>query len=63
MFHIWLKKNEDLKINEKNEAENFIFLTCGDWDLKKMLPSQCDYLNLNCQNYFKKWINLKKVSF
>uniref|UniRef100_A0A8B9NS93 ERI1 exoribonuclease family member 3 n=1 Tax=Accipiter nisus TaxID=211598 RepID=A0A8B9NS93_9AVES len=38
-----------------------IFVTCGDWDLKVMLPGQCQYLGLPVADYFKQWINLKKV--
>lgn len=38
-----------------------IFVTCGDWDLKVMLPDQCQYLGLPVADYFKQWINLKKV--
>uniref|UniRef100_U3FCR5 ERI1 exoribonuclease 3 n=1 Tax=Micrurus fulvius TaxID=8637 RepID=U3FCR5_MICFL len=38
-----------------------IFVTCGDWDLKVMLPGQCDYLGLPVADYFKQWINLKKA--
>ncbi|KAM9008114.1 ERI1 exoribonuclease 3 isoform 1-T1 [Ara ararauna] len=37
-----------------------IFVTCGDWDLKVMLPGQCQYLGLPVADYFKQWINLKK---
>ncbi|XP_048353019.1 ERI1 exoribonuclease 3 isoform X2 [Sphaerodactylus townsendi] len=38
-----------------------IFVTCGDWDLKVMLPGQCQYLGLPVADYFKQWINLKKA--
>ncbi|XP_075037704.1 ERI1 exoribonuclease 3 isoform X1 [Mixophyes fleayi] len=38
-----------------------IFVTCGDWDLKLMLPGQCEYLGLQVADYFKQWINLKKA--
>nr|XP_014424853.1 ERI1 exoribonuclease 3 isoform X4 [Pelodiscus sinensis] len=38
-----------------------IFVTCGDWDLKVMLPGQCQYLGLPVADYFKQWINLKKL--
>ncbi|XP_029473743.1 ERI1 exoribonuclease 3 isoform X1 [Rhinatrema bivittatum] len=38
-----------------------IFVTCGDWDLKLMLPGQCEYLGLQVPDYFKQWINLKKA--
>ncbi|KAM8930241.1 ERI1 exoribonuclease 3 [Pelodytes ibericus] len=38
-----------------------IFVTCGDWDLKLMLPGQCEYLGLQVPDYYKQWINLKKA--
>ncbi|XP_035699288.1 ERI1 exoribonuclease 3-like [Branchiostoma floridae] len=37
-----------------------VFVTCGDWDLRKMLPSQCSYLNIPVPSHFKQWINIKK---
>jgi ERI1 exoribonuclease 3 len=43
------------------EALNFIFLTCGDWDLKSMLPAQTSYFNLTYPRYLKQWINVKKA--
>ncbi|XP_078657354.1 ERI1 exoribonuclease 3-like [Branchiostoma floridae x Branchiostoma belcheri] len=36
------------------------FVTCGDWDLRTMLPSQCSYLNIPVPSYFRQWINIKK---
>lgn len=59
-FDEWLRKSDGLKIGENGEPINFIFVTCGDWDLLKMLPSQCKYFNITYANYFRKWINLKK---
>ena len=38
-----------------------IFVTCGHWDLKVLLPGQCQYLGLPVADYFKQWINLKKA--
>lgn len=38
-----------------------IFVICGDWDLKVMFLGQCQYLGLLVVDYFKQWINLKKV--
>ena len=37
-----------------------IFVTCGDWDLKSMLPSQCRLSGIGLHNCFKSWINVKK---
>jgi ERI1 exoribonuclease 3 len=52
-FHKWLE-------TEKLLETRFIFVTCGDWDLKTILPSQCDYFQLKRENYFEHWINIKK---
>ncbi|XP_043941290.1 ERI1 exoribonuclease 3 [Protopterus annectens] len=56
MVDDWMKK-EDLL----NPDVRSVFVTCGDWDLKTMLPGQCEYLGLQVPDYFKQWINLKKV--
>ena len=37
------------------------FVTCGDWDLKTMLPGQCKYLNIPVPNYYHQWINIKTI--
>ncbi len=37
----------------------FIFVTCGDWDLKSGISTNCDYLKLEYQDYLKRWINIK----
>lgn len=54
-FDKWLEDNGLLKPENK-----FIFVTCGDWDLKTMLPSQLQYFSLNTKPYFNSWINIKK---
>ncbi|XP_071478899.1 ERI1 exoribonuclease 3-like isoform X1 [Diadema antillarum] len=41
-------------------AVKSIFVTCGDWDLKTMLPSQCGYFEIPYGSYFRQWINIKK---
>ncbi|KAK3612359.1 hypothetical protein CHS0354_011080 [Potamilus streckersoni] len=56
MFDKWMQDEGLLKPDA-----SFAFVTCGDWDLRKMLPSQCDYLHLPVTSYFKKWINIKKA--
>ena len=55
MFDQWMT-TENLKNNP-----NICFVTCGDWDLKTMLPGQCRYLNLTVPPYFKRWVNIKKA--
>lgn len=60
MVDEWIITNNDLILDSEKNGVNFTFLTCGDWDLKTMLPSQCKYFNISYSNYFKNWINIKK---
>lgn len=59
VFKNFLSWVEDTR-NEVGREENFIFVTCGDWDLKVMLPEQCELLNIAIPDFMKKWINIKK---
>lgn len=36
-----------------------ILVTCGDWDLKTMLPKDAMHNKINVPNYYNKWINIK----
>nr|AAW27567.1 SJCHGC03520 protein [Schistosoma japonicum] len=56
MFDLFLDKN-----NLKICPYKFAFVTCGDWDLKIMLPQQCKLLGIDVPDCFKQWINLKQV--
>lgn len=38
-----------------------IFVTCGDWDLQKMLVKEAGRLGLDYKDYLKWWINIKKT--
>ena len=38
---------------------NSIFVTCGDWDLKSMLPRQARTSNIRLPWYYGRWINIK----
>lgn len=41
-------------------GSSYIFITCGDWDLKTMLPSQLKLEGgLKAPSCFSKWINIK----
>ena len=40
-------------------GSRFTFVTCGDWDLKTMLPNQCVDVGVSLPGYFGRWINLK----
>jgi ERI1 exoribonuclease 3 len=55
-FHSWLGRNGLLESDV-----SFSFVTCGDWDLKTMLPGQAKYFNISLPGYFNTWINIKKV--
>jgi len=37
-----------------------IIVTCGDWDLKTMLPMDCKLNGIELPGYYKRWINLKR---
>lgn len=55
-FCSWLTDNSYW--NNKNESA---FVTCGNWDLKMMLPEQCALDNLDIPDQFKQWIDLKQI--
>jgi len=38
---------------------NHIFVTCGDWDLLTMLPSDCFENKVKISKTYKEWINIK----
>lgn len=41
------------------DAPTFTFATCGDWDLKTMLPLQASVASLDVPSCFKSWCNVK----
>ena len=51
---------KDLQAAEPDAT--FAFVTCGDWDLKTMLPLQLSHSKLDASDVlpiFSKWINIK----
>ena len=40
--------------------DSFTAVICGDWDLKTMLPNQCQLSEVQIPEYFDQWINIKK---
>ncbi|OQV21113.1 ERI1 exoribonuclease 3 [Hypsibius exemplaris] len=54
LFHSWMEKEV---LNQPNAR--FIFVTCGDWDLAKMLPGQAQHFGIELPSYFQQWINVK----
>ncbi|XP_018060171.1 PREDICTED: ERI1 exoribonuclease 3 [Atta colombica] len=44
-----------------DKPEKSSFVTCGNWDLKTMLPSQCDLDGITLPDQFKQWVELKHI--
>ena len=45
-------------------ADNFAFVTCGDWDLVRMMPNQCAAAGISVvtlPRMYRRWINIKRV--
>eukprot|EP00442_Polarella_glacialis_P038369 CAMPEP_0115056812 /NCGR_PEP_ID=MMETSP0227-20121206/5405_1 /TAXON_ID=89957 /ORGANISM="Polarella glacialis, Strain CCMP 1383" /LENGTH=202 /DNA_ID=CAMNT_0002441535 /DNA_START=101 /DNA_END=709 /DNA_ORIENTATION=+ len=40
---------------------NFVFVTCGDWDLLKMIVQQCATSREHVPESFRRWVNIKNV--
>ena len=55
-FDKWMKSEGLL-----NPGVRICFVTCGDWDLKTMLPGQCRAFGLQHPEYMKTWMNIKFV--
>jgi len=59
-FRTWLENEHGLVGSHSEQTnDNFAFVTCGDWDLKHMLPEQCRTSQVSIPGYMKKWINIK----
>uniref|UniRef100_A0A6B2L405 Exonuclease domain-containing protein n=1 Tax=Arcella intermedia TaxID=1963864 RepID=A0A6B2L405_9EUKA len=48
-----------MQVHVLDKSTEFSFVTCGDWDLKTMLPAQCSLLGITPPEYFSRWINIK----
>ena len=57
-FLNWLKQN-NLEYTSHQDS-NFTYITCGDWDLHYMLPSQCSTSMIELPDHLQHWINVKK---
>lgn len=51
------------KISQKSPEKKIIFLTCGNWDLEKMLPSDLELHKVppHKAKVFTNWINIKEI--
>eukprot|EP00752_Nemacystus_decipiens_P012256 g10864.t1 len=58
-----LQHTEFLRRNSclPGQRRSCLFVTCGDWDLKTMMPGQCKLIGANVPSHFKAWANIKKV--
>ncbi|XP_059090703.1 ERI1 exoribonuclease 3-like [Tigriopus californicus] len=52
-FQDWIREEALLE-------SRFCFVSCGDWDLRTMLPAQCELCQLQVPDYLHRWINIKK---
>lgn len=53
---------QDWMVHKVGMDKRFLFVTCGDWDLKAMLPEQCKREKVILPAYFNSWMNIKKVT-
>ena len=53
----WLLAN----IGEDPCVSNVLIVTCGDWDLRQMLPKQCANENVIIPTYLTQWSNIKVI--
>lgn len=59
-FQAWMHQTD--LVNKDNKPKRpFTFVTCGDWDLKKMLPMQCRLTGFEVPSYMTTWIDVKKA--
>ena len=54
---------EEFLNQNKIDPLRFAFVTCGDWDLQQCLRNEVKYKQISLKNYFKRWINVKKVFY
>jgi ERI1 exoribonuclease 3 len=54
-------KDLDVFITNIIGDKSFIFVTCGDWDLRQCLRTEAAIKDLDYPDYLNKWINIKKV--
>lgn len=58
-FQKWLQET-NLIDEEQTPIARFTFVTCGDWDLRKIFPLQCHICGHEVPKYMRQWINIKK---
>ncbi|CAM9984590.1 unnamed protein product [Ectocarpus fasciculatus] len=53
----FLRRNSCLPGQERS----CLFVTCGNWDLKTMMPAQCKLIDAPVPPHFNSWANIKEV--
>lgn len=43
------------------DQDDCCFVTCGDWDLRSMLPLQCHHVRNRPPRFLQRWANIKKL--
>ena len=57
----WLRSHGLDPQNPSAPGHRFVYVTCGDWDLKSCLPPLLTYFKLASPPCFAQWINIKKA--
>lgn len=55
-----IKLDEFLNSNNVINSK-FVFVTCGDWDLRTCLRHEAKYKKISYKDYLNSWINLKGI--
>ncbi|VDL62100.1 unnamed protein product [Hymenolepis diminuta] len=56
-FESWI----DNHFPTEEEKSKFTFVTCGNWDLRYMLPHQASLWNITVPPYCRRWVDVKKA--
>ena len=64
LFHhsctLWQSSHPQLSVeSDRVSLVRYVFATCGDWDLKTILPSQCVTSKEEVPMAFRRWLNVK----
>lgn len=59
-FQEVLAEHEQWMQRYLEEGAPFLYATCGDWDLRHMLPMQCKQEGLRRPAYFDRFMNVKR---
>jgi inhibitor of KinA sporulation pathway (predicted exonuclease) len=54
-------KDLDIFLKKTLADKSFMFVTCGDWDLRQCLKTESAFKEIEYPDYLNKWINVKKA--